>query len=537
MAEGDNNFHGRTGFAGEYPKAGFALSVSCDTCEIGGVPLKTPADWRARVERDSLVRVHGAFAIAFTDATGTLHLARDKAGERSLYYMVRGKTLYFSSRIHPLIRTMGAGKSINTQALALYLSCAYVPGRETLVEGIFSVLPGEVVSFHNGSLQRQPYWSLPGEGLVGGADEPALTCELRKTLEDAVRRRLPPSGDAGVTLSGGLDSSLVAALVRKQHDGLTRTYSIHFGEWQANELEFSSLVARHCDTVHQIVEVTPGDVKRKFDQAHNLLSQPVGDPLTIPNLMMFEAARWHCRHLFNGEGGDPCFGGPKNIPMLLSEIYGGSSGGDPEARVRNFLRSHGKFYDELNEILSKGMQWELREQPAEATFINWFSDPRWPSFVNKLMAINIAFKGSSHILHKVDHLSAPSGIIPCSPLMDEDIMEMSFTIPPQMKLRGSVEKHLLKQAVLDLLPPEIINRPKSGMLVPVEMWFDPRHGRLRRFARKRLMHGSLEGLFSRKYISRLLNGEMGRLRPRRGQKIWLLLSLESWLRTVYHGDS
>jgi asparagine synthase (glutamine-hydrolysing) len=131
----------------------------------------------------------------------------------------------------------------------------------------------------------------------------------------------------------------------------------------------------------------------------------------------------------------------------------------------------------------------------------------------------------------VDALSAAFGVLARSPLFDRTIVETAFAIPPQLKLRGSVEKYLLKQAVNDLLPRAILERPKSGMFVPVESWFQ---GPLLPAARERLLDDShLGGLIEREYLERLLAGRLGGLRPRRGAKIWLLVTLESWLRMVF----
>jgi asparagine synthase (glutamine-hydrolysing) len=157
-------------------------------------------------------------------------------------------------------------------------------------------------------------------------------------------------------------------------------------------------------------------------------------------------------------------------------------------------------------------------------------DARWSRFVTKLMAVNTVFKGAHHILPKVDAVSEPFGVVARSPLFDRAIVEMAFAIPPQLKLRGSVEKYLLKQAVSDLLPKTILDRPKSGMLVPVEGWFK---GPLLDVARERLLDGLARyRLFDRGYLERLLAGRLGGLRPRRGVKIWLLVTLESWLRSL-----
>jgi asparagine synthase (glutamine-hydrolysing) len=321
----------------------------------------------------------------------------------------------------------------------------------------------------------------------------------------------------------------VVALARRLHDGPVATFSISFGPEYANELPFSSLVAHHCGTEHRVIEVAPEAVLHNLDDSVGLLGDPIGDPLTVPNSLLFREAAAVSGVMLNGEGGDPCFGGPKNLPMLLAELYG-----DPAAaslaRERAYLRAHLKCYDDLPAMLAPEVRAALAERPLEPELTPFLVDPRFRSFIGRLQAVNLTFKGGHHILPKVDALSEPAGVLPRSPLFDRDVVECAFAIPPQHKLKGAVEKYLLKRAVADLLPQAIIDRPKSGMLVPVEKWFQ---GPLLPQARERLLDGLAPyGLVNRDYIERLLAGRLGGLRPRHGAKIWLLVTLEAWLRRV-----
>jgi asparagine synthase (glutamine-hydrolysing) len=261
-----------------------------------------------------------------------------------------------------------------------------------------------------------------------------------------------------------------------------------------------------------------------------LLGDPIGDPLTVPNALLFHMAAATSSVMLNGEGGDPCFGGPKNLPMLLAELYGDPSA-DAWARERAYLRAHLKCFDDLPSMLAPDVHAALTERPLESELTAALADPRWRSFIGRLQAVNVSFKGGHHILPKVDALSEPAGILPRSPLFDREVVECAFAIPPQHKLKGSVEKHLLKRAVDDLLPATIIDRPKSGMLVPVEAWFQ---GPLLPQAKERLLDGlAPRGIVNRAYLERLLAGRLGGLRPRHGAKIWLLVTLEAWLRRVF----
>jgi asparagine synthase (glutamine-hydrolysing) len=514
-----------------------SLVADWDACSIGGRAILNLDDWRSLANSEGLALVNGAFVIAWREPDGRLALARDAIGERSLFYATSGNRLIFASTIKALLETGLVARKLNLAAVATYLTYAYIPGRETLVEGIYKLLPGEILRFRDGQISNSTLWSLPAETQAGDyPDEETLRRELRKRLEAAVACRLPDGEPVGATLSGGLDSSLVVALARRLHTGRVITFSISFGEGYANELPFSTLVAKHCGTQHRVVELSPDKVLRHLDESIALLSDPIGDPLTVPNALLFREAASEVGVLLNGEGGDPCFGGPKNLPMLLAELFDNGYGASKEerfSRQRSYLRAHQKCYDDLSLMLAPDLRQAIADHWLEQQLSPYFEDPRWSSFVTKLMAINVIFKGAHHILPKVDAISAPYQVVARSPLFDRNIVEMAFAIPPQLKLRGAVEKYLLKQAVKDLLPAAIIERPKSGMLVPVEGWFQ---GPLLNDARERLLDGLTPyGLIERDYLERLLAGQLGGLRPRRGAKIWLLVTLEAWLRTVFQG--
>ena len=467
----------------------------------------------------------GPFALAWTSG-GKLHLARDPLGHRSLYWgrLPNGR-IAFSRRLRDVFAA-GVQRSLDPLAIAAYLTTAYVPGAATMIEAIRAVPPGAVLSFDGSSVEERRFYQLPSSPSPYQS-EPELRARLRATIEEAVARAMPSGPVVGASLSGGIDSSLVVAIasrLRKVH-----AFSISFGPELRNELEFSAKVASHCGARHEVVVVQPSDVSRLFDATVAALSEPNGDPLTVPNAMIFDAAAGAGLDVvINGEGGDPSFGGPKNSPMLLAELYAQET---PDARQRAYLHAHQKMYGDLGEALIPEFRARIPAGALEALVTPWFEDRRWPGFLDRLMAINVAWKGPDHILAKVEHLAARSGITARSPLFDRRVVDLAFEIPATLKRKGPIEKHLLKEAVRDLLPSEIIERPKSGMMVPVEAWFQ---GPLKEFARERLLDGLRDyPIFDRVWLERLVNWKLGGLRPRRGVKIWLLLTLEAWLRTVY----
>jgi asparagine synthase (glutamine-hydrolysing) len=523
----------RAAIAGVWqPGQRMAPVVDADACFRDGAPI----DWSSGI--GSLGDVDGAFALAWTDAEGRLHLARDAIGQRSLYWgRAPSGGIAWGTRLHDVLAA-GVERRLDPVAVTTFLTTAYVPGSATLVAGIRAVPAGVELIFGQDAPGAtslpdppeppepvaRPFWTLPATP-DAFEDEHALRERLRATLEDAVARALP-DGPLGAFLSGGIDSSLVVALACKRRP--VHAFSISFGPEHRNELEWSSAVAAHTGAGHQVVLVRPEDVTRRLDETVGALSEPNGDPLTVPNLMMFEAAASAgLPVVVNGEGGDPCFGGPKNSPMLLSELYGDTS------REEAYLRAHQKMWDELDQALEPDFAARIPAGALEALVSPWFEDPRWPSYLERLLAINVSWKGAGHILPKVEHLGGRMGVRARSPLFDRRVVELAFAIPAGLKRRGSIEKYLLKEAVRDLLPAAVVERPKSGMMVPVEGWFT---GPLSVFARERLLDGlAPRRIVRRDYLERLVARQLPGLRPRQGVKIWLLLTLESWLRTVYDG--
>ncbi len=465
----------------------------------------------------------GMFSVAICDSRANqLVLLRDGVGARTMYYATDGRRWWFGSRLRAVRALARVPKDISLTALRNYLTFAFVPGSETMWQSISELRPGVALRIPSGELR--PYWE-PEERVpypLDSIDGHAL--RLRPLLEESVRVRLPNSGPVGIYLSGGLDSSLVTALAARDAPGPIHTYAINFGSKYPNELPFSQMVAEHCGTHHHVLTVTEKQIQEAFWETTGELDDPIGDPLTVPNCLLGKIASQDTQIILNGEGGDPCFGGPKNLPMLLNELYG-PEGGQSAA----YLRSYQKCFDDLPRLLNGDIRSALEQLPPQEEILAPFlTNRQMPQYLNRLMHINVRLKGADHILTKVSNLTSANGLIGRSPLFDRRIVEAGFQIPPVHKLAGTTEKAVLKRAVADLLPEPILTRPKSGMLVPVQAWF--KHG-LRRFARQTLLDRKAR---IRPYIDQGVVKEWlqyrGNLWPRHGVKIWLVLALEVWLR-------
>jgi len=506
---------------------------------------------------DGFARVNGMFSLAIWDGHCLL-LVRDPVGARTLFYAQTEECWGAASSLRALRRWPRLPTRLNLAAVGSFLTFAYLPGAETLLENVHELLPGSFVRLYPNrrsdspanrmqATPQQSYWE-PYEQAWNPSDPPEhYATQLRQLLEAAVAASLPSGEGVGIFLSGGLDSSLVTALAARLHDRPVQTYALNFGPDLPNELAYSSLVAAHCRTHHHVLTFTGEQIAANLAETVAKLDCPVGDPLTTPNLLLSRAAAADgLSVILNGEGGDPCFGGPKNIPMLLFEWYrpdakhrpdawhestapGGQGNLAPSVRARAYLRSYRKCYRDLPRLLTPAVLEALRQAPPLERLVQPFLESaRMPHYLNRLFYANVRTKGAHHILTKVERLTASCGLEGRSPLFQPPIVDYSFAIPPQFKLSGTTEKWILKQAVEDLLPATIVYRPKSGMRVPVQYWL---HGPLRDLVDEVLLSPQAQGrgLFRPETIRTWLRGEGLRWHDH-GAKLWLVLTLELWLR-------
>ncbi len=465
-----------------------------------------------------LPKLVGSFSLAVWDRErGVLWLGRDSAGARTLYYTVQGSTRWAAGDLRSLAPYRS--NEIDPIALRDYLCCAFVPGDRTLWQDLRELRPGTRLTWPGDDYQA--YWHLE-ERLEAEGQEESLAWHgerLRSHLDQVVQDSLPEA-PVGVFLSGGLDSSAITALAAKFHNYPVHTYSIHFGDPYPNELEFSTLVAQHCDTQHHILEIPLAQMWEALPETMAWLDDPIGDPLTVPNLLLGRLARQQVEVVLNGEGGDPCFGGPKNQPMLINQLYGSVSSQDS---LQAYLLAFRKCAADLPQLLNPELWAAVQHEPY--CFAEDLDSSA--SYLNRLMALNIKFKGADQILTKVSNLTRATGVEGRSPLFDQRIVELSMAIPPQYKLSGVEEKAVLKQAVADLLPEAILKRPKSGMMVPVQAGFQREW---KRAARDLLLsrRAAIAPYLNQTLIQQWLNyrGDPWR---RYGVKLWLLVSLELWL--------
>ncbi|MFN3360183.1 MAG: asparagine synthetase B family protein, partial [Pseudanabaenaceae cyanobacterium] len=480
----------------------------------GEVAISTIAKQWEEGGIDSLIAIRSFFALVIWDCQEELlYLCRDGVGGKTLYYTISGKNVWIAPRLKTLLPYHK--RRINLVALRDYLCCAFVPGTQTMWQDVQELAPGTVLCFPSQTLHIfwQPQSQIRNKE---GEDLNFWATELRQLLNQIVQEKLPRQGAVGVFLSGGIDSSAVTALAAQLHPEKVICYSIHFGKDLPHELHFSSLVARHYHLPHVLLEISFQDMWQQLPATMALLDNPIGDPLTVPNLLLAKLAKQSVDVILNGEGGDPCFGGPKNQPMLLSQIYGSSL-------IDCYARSFHKCFDDLPQLLRPEI-WELVK---EAPF---FFAPDLNTdleLLQRLFLINIKYKGANHILTKVNNLLTAVGLQGRSPLFDPRIVEFSLRLPLGYKVTGAAEKIVLKQAMANLLPQAIIDRPKSGMMVPVQLGFQKYWQRQAcdlLLGKDAPLTEYLQPDIIRSWLA--YKGDPWR---RYGVKLWLLVSLAIWL--------
>lgn len=475
--------------------------------------------------------LEGSFTFAIFDKEkNKLFIVRDQIGEKVVYFWYKNHKLLFSSEIKGILTNPEVKREVNLASLEKYFTFSYVSGEDTMIKDVYELLPSCYIEFDHDNFSLNRYWNFYETPTYSEAElsEKALTEELKSLLNDSINKRIPEKETLGVFLSGGIDSSLVAAIAQKNSEKKINTYSIHFGKDYPNELYYSSMVAEHIKSNHKIVEIRPKSFLNEMFHIIKCLDDPIGDPITVPNFLLAQEAKKEANVIFNGEGGDPCFGGPKNIPMMLSQIY--SEQAEKYFVEKYYLKSYRKCYEILPYMLSENTLKTLESEyeSIEEYVSKNLAEGKLNTFLDKLMYLNVKMKGVHHILVKVDKMTSANGISAIAPIFTPDITNFSFKIPANLKLNGRVEKYLLKKAVEDVLPHEVVYREKKGMMVPVKFWFQKD---LKKYAKKILAPKNIKekGYFNPEFIKKLLNSSLdSRFRQNEGLKLWMLITFEIW---------
>ena len=539
----------------ELQQHGHAFEGHSDTAVL----LAAIAQWGVR---EAVQRLIGMFAFAVWDRQEqTLTLVRDRLGIKPLYYGKFGRTLLFGSELKALGQHKEFSPEIDRGALALFMRHNYVPAPYSIYRGVFKLPPGTMLTVRAGDQplpQPETYWSLEEVVALGserpfqGSDDDAVQ-QLDALLSDSVRLRMVADVPLGAFLSGGIDSSLVTALMQKQSRRPIQTFSIGFEEPAYNEAEYAKAVAQHLETNHSEQHVTARQAQDIIPRLPEMYDEPFADSSQIPTFLVSQLARQHVTVSLSGDGGDEIFGGYtryfdiarywdriRRVPLPLRRLAAGAVHAAVGTRNRNSLTTRmARRADFLGMADAAGayrllnIHWSDREDVVlgvNAPATAFWDSERWIRHrdrVEQWMYIDTLTYLPDNILVKVDRASMAVGLEARVPLIDHRVVEFAWTLPLKYKIRDGRGKWLLRRILDQYVPAKLIERPKVGFGVPIDSWL---RGPLRDWAESLLSADRLlsDGFFRPEPIRRKWEQHLT------GQTnwhyhLWDVLMFQSWL--------
>ncbi|HEY2345037.1 MAG TPA: asparagine synthase (glutamine-hydrolyzing) [Xanthomonadaceae bacterium] len=517
----------------------------------------------------ALRRCVGMFALALWDRSErTLWLARDRLGEKPLYYGWQGDVFLFGSELKALRAHPAFAAVLDRGALALLLRHNYIPAPHSIHEGIRKLPPGTWLRLEQGQREVEPvaYWSLAevaGQGTAhpfAGSEDEALD-ELERRLGAAVRGQMLADVPLGALLSGGIDSSLIAALMQAGSTRPVRTFTIGFAEREYDEARHARAVAAHLGTDHTEMRLSATDALALIPGLPAMYDEPFADSSQLPTHLVMKLARRHVTVALSGDAGDEFFAGynryvmaPRvwkrlgKLPSPVRNALLGAAAGAP-AGLLGRMSGMAQGSDKLRKLARVFAGVELRDiDDVYLALVSEWSDAgdlvlgarrswnllddrsRWPQLadpVARMMVLDGLTYLPDDILTKVDRAAMAVSLETRAPYLDRDVVEFAWSLPMAMKLRSGKGKWLLRRLLDRHVPRELIERPKMGFGIPLDDWL---RGPLREWADDLLDEDRLrrEGFLDpqpiRKAWTRHRSGSAAF-----GYRLWSVLMFQAWL--------
>lgn len=545
--------------------------------QLGGIAWRGHSDTEVILEsvaRRGLERtlddLNGMFAIALWDRqTRTLYLVRDRLGIKPLFLSRNDGRIAFASELKAL-HAIGIPRDIDPSSVTSFLRFGYVPTPFSIYRNIEKIAPGEIVSIAaGGATTRRRYWSVEDSAERGIASQLELSDDeaatrLSNLLQDAVSRQMLSDVPLGAFLSGGVDSSTVAALMLKAERGPVRTFSIGFPEFGFDESKHAAAVARHLGTQHTEMIVSGAEALAVIPQLADMYDEPFADSSQIPTHLVSKLTRAHVTVALSGDGGDELFGGYNRyrlaegmwqalskFPRSARKIAAGTLDAVPLHWFDSIaaLAPRGMLPPQLGDKIRKFSAVMLLDQegiyrrlvsqcenpgalapraPEHAT-MSWRSGEiaAMPSFLDRMQLLDTMTYLPDDILQKVDRASMAVALEARPPLLDHRVVEFAWRLPRRFKIRNGETKWLLRRVAERMVPKQLLDRPKMGFGIPLAEWL---RGPLRGWAEdlidpKRLGGGFLDTDAARQLWSEHLGG-----RRNWAYALWTVLMFEAWRR-------
>jgi asparagine synthase (glutamine-hydrolysing) len=531
----------------ELEKLGHRFHSQCDTETV----LHAFQEW----DTACFARMRGMFGAAlWSESRGRLVLARDRMGIKPLYYFQLGENVYFGSELKAILEHPEVPRRLDLEALDRYLELNYVPGPETLIEGIRKVPPGHLLEWREGRMWIEPWWKLRAKPRRGGLEEAKE--ELDGLMADAVREHLVSDVPLGVWASGGIDSSTILHYAATQSSGRLKSFSVGFPGRSFDESRYFREVARVYGTDHYEFEMNPdGELRDAIEDFAYYSDEPSADAGALPVWYLSRMSRQHVTVALSGEGADELFGGyityqADRLARPLRLVPGG---------LRRFLRGAlDRFVPVSDEKIS--LEYKLKRwldgswlHPDEAHFF-WngtFSPaqhrkicPGWNGaglrglvdrlgldslgMLERYLRVDQNYYLPDDILYKTDRMSMAHSLEVRPPFLDHRIVEFAAGLPAGLKIRGTKQKFILKELMRGKLPECVLKRKKSGFDIPTHDWF---RGTLRGLLLDTLTPEAVQatGIFDADVIQSVIGRHLER-RINAGYHLWGLLTLFLWMK-------
>ena len=504
-------------------------------------------------------KLRGMFGLALYDTNkDVLLLARDRLGKKPLYYAEHNGTLFFGSEIKTILAVAPELKDkIDPEGVLQYFYFGYVPDPLTPFPGIKKLEPGHLLVYREGQVKISQYWDIASYGEAKPTSEEECLAQMEEKLAEAVRIRLISDVPLGALLSGGVDSSVIVALMARASSLPVKTFSIGFRAQEFNEAEHARLVAERFATDHHEMIVEP-NLEETLDHLSGMMEEPFGDSSMLPTYYVCRMARQQVTVALSGDGGDELFAGYDRylnsvrrsrfdgIPAWAGRLYreqvhhllpAGTYG-------RNFawnasLSTRDRYLDDISffpalhrerSVFSPEFIEQASQLPAPLRqFQSYYDDAPAHDAVSRLLYLDTKTYLSGDILTKVDRMSMATSLEVRVPLLDHQFVEWAANLPIEWKFRNGTRKYLLKKLAERLgIPSELLHRRKQGFQLPLVEWM---RGELKeKFFRVLLEPRTLQrGYFRAKSIQTLVEEHVRGRRDRSGL-LWRLLVFELWHR-------
>lgn len=507
-----------------------------------------------------LQRLKGMFAFALWDRNQkTLYLARDRMGKKPLHYAVHPGGIFFASEIKALLKHPSVSREIDLESLSKYLTFEYVPAPNSIFKAIKKLEPGHYLAYRDGSATCHRYWDIPLlDHPLYYRTEAESVDELRAILERAVRSRLVADVPVGVFLSGGIDSSLIAALAAKADQEVV-CFSIGFEESSFDESRYARAVAEALKVRHELRVFSTNELLQSIFMLPEILDEPLADASILPTYLLSRFTAQSVKVALSGDGGDELFAGYPtyqahklityydSLPGLVKNALRGVAARLPvshrnisaDFKVKQFLKGAGvsseiRFFiwmgafieSEKRNLLSEPVLAELGSHNTYEDLFRYISHSRLTRDLERILYLSAKLYLQDGVLVKVDRASMANSLEVRSPMLDHEFVEFASGLPVFYKLNGLKTKYLLKKAARGIIPRATIDRPKKGFGSPIARWFT---GELRDFVLDYLSERRVtrQGFFDYAYVKRLIDDHLTRNRDNR-KLLWPLLVFQVW---------